>query len=45
MLVYGKNVAKELLQKKEKVSKIILQDGFDDKEIISLIKNGKFDVE
>lgn len=45
MLVYGKNVAKELLQKKEKVSKIILQEGFDDKEIISLIKNGKFDVE
>ena len=45
MLVYGKNVAKELLQKKEKVSKIILQEGFDDKEIISLIKNGKFEVE
>ena len=45
MLVYGKNVAKELLQKKEKVSKIILQEGFDDKEINLLIKNGKFEVE
>ncbi len=45
MLVYGRNVAKELLQKKEKVSKIILQDGFDDKELISLIKNSNISVE
>lgn len=45
MLVYGRNVAKELLQKKGKISKIILQEGFDDKEINSLIKNSKISVE
>lgn len=45
MLVYGRNVAKELLQKREKISKIILQEGFDDKEINSLIKNSNISVE
>ena len=33
MLVYGRNVAKEILKKDKKVIKIILQEGFDDKEI------------
>ncbi len=45
MLVYGRNVAKELLEKNEKIEKIILQEGFDDKEINLLIKNGNFKVE
>jgi len=38
MLVYGRNVAKELLRKRKTISKIILQEGFDDKEIISLME-------
>lgn len=45
MLVYGRNVAKEILGKNKKVEKIILQEGFDDKEINSLIENGKFKIE
>lgn len=38
MLVYGRNVAKEMLNSEQKVEKIILQDGFDDDEIKSLIE-------
>ena len=38
MLVYGRNVAKEILQNGKKVEKIILQNGFDDNLIISLIE-------
>lgn len=38
MLVYGRNVAKEILKKPKKVQKIILQEGFDDKNILSLIE-------
>lgn len=45
MLVYGRNVAKEILKKNKKVLKIILQEGFDDKEINSLIENSNFRVE
>lgn len=45
MLVYGRNVAKEILKKNKKIEKIILQEGFDDKEINSLIENGDFKVE
>lgn len=45
MLVYGRNVAKEILKKDKKVEKIILQEGFDDKEINSLIENGNYRVE
>ena len=45
MLVYGRNVAKEILKKDKKVLKIILQEGFDDKEINSLIEKGNFRVE
>ena len=44
MLVYGRNVAKEILGKNKKVEKIVLQEGFDDKEINSLIENGNFRV-
>ena len=45
MLVFGRNVAKEILKKDKKVLKIILQEGFDDKEINSLIEKGNFRVE
>ena len=44
MLVYGRNVAKEILQKNKKVEKIILQDGFDDNIINSLIEKNKLPV-
>ncbi len=41
MLVYGRNVSRDLLKKKKKIKKVILQDNFDDKDLISLIeKNG-----
>lgn len=45
MLVYGRNVAKEVLQKPEKVRKVILQKGFDDKEINSLLEKNKIKIE
>lgn len=45
MLVYGRNVAKEILKKNKKIEKIVLQEGFDDKEINSLIEKGNFRVE
>ena len=41
MLVYGRNVAKDILKKGEKVEKIFLQENFNDKKIISLIENSK----
>ena len=45
MLVYGRNVAKELLENNKNVQKIILQDGFSDKEINSLIEKRKVPVQ
>ena len=39
MIVYGRNVAKEYLKNPKKIEKIILQDGFDDKSILSLMEN------
>ena len=45
MLVYGRNVAKEILKKEKKVQKIILQEGFDDKDINSLIDFANFKVD
>ena len=45
MLVYGRNVAKELLKKNKNIKKIIIQENFDDKMINSLIENKKFPVE
>lgn len=38
MLVYGRNVAKEILKSDKKVKKVILQKDFSEKEIISLIE-------
>ena len=38
MLIYGKNVAKEKINSKEKINKIYLADRFNDKEIFDLIK-------
>lgn len=45
MLVYGRNVAKEILKNPKKVKKVILQDNFDDKIINSLIEKSKLRVE
>lgn len=45
MLVYGKNVAKELLENNKFIQKIILKDGFFDKEINSLIEKRKIPVQ
>lgn len=41
MLVYGRNVAKEMLNTNQIIQKIILQEGFDDEEINLLIENRK----
>lgn len=46
MLVYGRNVAKELLQNNnKKVIKITLQDSFDDKDLKLLIEKRKIPVQ
>lgn len=45
MLVYGKNVAKEILKNNKKVYKIIIDENFDDKEINSLIEKRNIKVE
>ncbi len=45
MLVYGKNVAKEFLKNPKNIQKVILQENFDDKEILSLLENNIFKVE
>ena len=45
MLVYGRNVAIDLLRKKKNIKKIILQDGFNDDLIFSLIENNNYRVE
>ena len=44
MLVYGRNVALELLKKSEKIRKIYLQDNFHDENLISLIEKFKIPV-
>ena len=44
MLVYGKNVAVELLKNNKKVRKIMIQDGFSDKYLISLIEKSNIPV-
>lgn len=44
MLVYGKNVAEELLKNNKKVRKIMIQDGFSDKYLISLIEKSNIPV-
>lgn len=45
MLVYGKNVALEMLKKPEKIQKVLLQEGFNDKKILSLLQNNKIMVQ
>lgn len=45
MLVYGRNVAKDLLKKNKNIRKVIIQDTFDDKEIKALLENGNFNIE
>ncbi len=44
MLVYGRNVCLEYLEKNKKVRKIILQEGFHDEKLISLIRKLNFPV-
>ncbi len=44
MLVYGRNVAEEILKKNKKVEKVILQEDFSDKMINSLIAKNKLEV-
>ena len=41
MLVYGKNVAKDLLISECLIKKVFLQDNFNDKDIISMLENKK----
>ena len=45
MLVYGRNVAVELLKNPKNIKKVILQDNFDDKKINSLLEKSKLRVE
>lgn len=45
MLVFGRNVAKDLLKKNKKIEKVYLQEGFNDKEINSLLENKKMKIE
>lgn len=45
MLVYGRNVAKEILKNNKVVKKITLQKDFSDKEILSLIEKRKIKTE
>jgi len=45
MIVYGRNVAKDLLENPSKIQKIYLQDNFSDKDLISRIENAKLRVE
>ena len=45
MLVYGRNVARDLLKKGKKIERIFLQENFDDKDIISLIEKNKIPYE
>ena len=44
MLVYGRNVALEVLKKPKNVQKVLLQDGFDDKKILTLLGKSKIPV-
>ena len=41
MLVYGRNVALEVLKKPKNVQKVLLQDGLDDKKILTLLEKSK----
>lgn len=41
MLVYGRNVARDLFENHKKIRKIIIQENFEDKELIFLIEKSK----
>ena len=43
MLVYGRNVCFDYLEKNEKIKKVYLQEGFRDEKLISLI--GKLNIQ
>ena len=45
MIVYGRNVAKDLLNTPEKIQKVFLQDGFSDKELLSSLEKAKIKIE
>ena len=45
MYIYGKNVAREYLMKKERINKVLLSDKFNDSEIIKLLKDNKVKVQ
>jgi len=45
MIVYGRNVAKEILKNNKKVKKIMIQKDFGDKDILSIIENRKLNYE
>ena len=45
MLVCGRNVCKDLINNNKTINKAILQDNFQDKEIISLLENAKIKIE
>ena len=45
MLVYGKNVARDLLENDVKINNIILEEGFNDNSILSMIENKDLKVE
>ena len=45
MLVYGRNVAKDLLEKNKKIKKVYLQDTFNDNYLKSLIEKRNLNVE
>ena len=45
MIVYGRNVAKEILKSNKKINKILIQKDFGDKDIISIIENRNLNYE
>ena len=45
MLVFGRNVARDLLKNNSPIKKVILQDNFNEKDIIDLIKKRNIKVE
>ena len=45
MYVYGRNVARDLLEKPERIQKVFLQVGFGDKDLISLLEKTNLRIE
>lgn len=45
MLVFGRNVARDLLKNNSPIKKVFLQEGFNEKDICELIKNKNLSVE